>query len=86
MVVERNGKSQQALKQYMNLGCIEEILSPDDMCDALVGVVADNGQMVGGPHAGPCQRNIPYVFNHIFGHDPSFPAVRASAGFHELRN
>ena len=78
MVVERNGKFQQVLKQYMNLGRIEEILSPDDMCDALVGVVADNGEMVGG--------TIPYISNHIFGHDPSFPAVRASAGFHEIRN
>ena len=76
MVIARGRKVEQMLQDHMDRGGIKEILAADHMADFLVGVVDDDGQVIGGAHVAAGQNHIADAVDHLPGCDGARAGVK----------
>jgi len=69
MMITWRGQSEEGLKQAVEVGCFEEVDSPDDIGDALKGIIMHHGEVVAGTDVFADQDGVAKEFGA--GHLPS---------------
>jgi hypothetical protein len=76
--VNRNGtvrvlrciQAKRVLNTYLAECGIQQVGTPDDVRDALFGIIQDDGQLIGGQAVGPPDNEISAPISHVFSDAP----------------